>query len=76
MARHLDEEGVRVKALQFERNMPRFAAARVASALVGSGKGVKIGPLELVELEPFDRLAHHGTELAQSDAQPSHIQGA
>ena len=54
MAYHLDEEGVRVKALQFERNVPRFAAARVASVLAGSGKGVRVGPLELVELEPFD----------------------
>jgi len=43
-----------VKALQFERNVPRFAAARVASALVGSGKGVRVGPLELVELEQLE----------------------
>jgi len=42
-----------MKALQFERNVSRFAAARVASGLVGSGKGVRVGPLELVELEPF-----------------------
>jgi len=40
-----------MKALRFERNVPRFAAARVASALVGSGKGVRVGPLELVELD-------------------------
>ena len=42
-----------MKALQFERNLSRFAAARVASGLVGSGKGVRVGPLELVEIEPF-----------------------
>lgn len=40
-----------MKALLFERNLPRFAAARVTSAVVGSGKGVRVGPLELVELE-------------------------
>ena len=42
-----------MKALQFERNVPRFAAARVASSLAGSGRGVRVGPLELVELDPF-----------------------
>jgi threonine dehydrogenase-like Zn-dependent dehydrogenase len=41
-----------MKALRFERNIPRFAAARVASALAGSGRGVRVGPLELVELDP------------------------
>jgi threonine dehydrogenase-like Zn-dependent dehydrogenase len=40
-----------MKALQFERNLPRFAAARVASAVAGSGKGVRVGPLELVEVD-------------------------
>ncbi|MGA3351735.1 MAG: zinc-binding dehydrogenase [Acidimicrobiales bacterium] len=43
-----------MKALQFERNVPRFAAARVASTLAGSGKGVRLGPLELVEIDPFE----------------------
>ena len=43
-----------MKALKFERNVPRFAAARVASAIVGSGKGVRVGPLELVELDPIE----------------------
>ena len=43
-----------MKALQFERNVPRFAASRVASALVGSGKGVRVGPLELVEIDPLE----------------------
>jgi len=37
-----------VKALVFERNLPRFAASRVASVL-GSGRGAGIGPLQLVE---------------------------
>ncbi len=41
-----------MKALVFERNVPRFAAARVTSALAGSGKGVRVGPLALVEVEP------------------------
>jgi len=43
-----------MKALRFERNMPRFAAARVVSALAGSGKGVRVGPLELVEIDQFE----------------------
>ena len=37
-----------VKALVFERNLPRFAASRVAS-LLGSGRGAGIGPLQLLE---------------------------
>ncbi|MGA2036426.1 MAG: zinc-binding dehydrogenase [Acidimicrobiales bacterium] len=40
-----------MKALVFERNLARFAASRVASSLVGSGKGISIGPLRLTELE-------------------------
>ena len=35
-----------MKALVFERNLPRFAASRVAS-LLGSGRGAGIGPLQL-----------------------------
>jgi threonine dehydrogenase-like Zn-dependent dehydrogenase len=42
-----------MKALRYERNLPRFAAARVASVLAGSGKGVRVGPLELVETDPL-----------------------
>jgi len=42
-----------VKALVFERNVPRFAASRVAS-LLGSGKGVGVGPLRLVETDAPD----------------------
>lgn len=39
-----------MKALVFERNLPRFAASRVASIL-GSGRGAGIGPLRLVDTE-------------------------
>jgi threonine dehydrogenase-like Zn-dependent dehydrogenase len=37
-----------MKALVLERNLPRFAAARVAS-LLGSGRGAGIGPLQLLD---------------------------
>jgi len=40
-----------MKALLFERNLPRFAAARVASAFA-SGRGAGVGPLRLVDTEP------------------------
>jgi threonine dehydrogenase-like Zn-dependent dehydrogenase len=40
-----------MKALVFERNLPRFAASRLASTLVGSGHGVGVGPLELLEID-------------------------
>jgi threonine dehydrogenase-like Zn-dependent dehydrogenase len=39
-----------VSTLLFERSLPRFAAARVASAF-GSGRGAGVGPLRLVERE-------------------------
>ena len=39
-----------MKALLFERNLPRFAASRLASVL-GSGKGVGVGPLRLLEVD-------------------------
>jgi threonine dehydrogenase-like Zn-dependent dehydrogenase len=39
-----------VSTLLFERSLPRFAAARVASAF-GSGRGAGVGPLRLVEQE-------------------------
>ncbi len=41
-----------MKALVFERSLPRFAASRVAAALAGPGRGVGVGPLELLEVEP------------------------
>ncbi len=40
-----------MKALVFERNLPRYAASRVAS-LFGSGRGAGIGPLQLLDHEP------------------------
>ncbi|HUA94318.1 MAG TPA: hypothetical protein VMB82_02185, partial [Acidimicrobiales bacterium] len=42
-----------MKALTVERNIARFAAARVVS-LGGSGRGAALGPLRLVEAEPPD----------------------
>jgi len=41
-----------LKALVFERNLPRWAASRGASALAGTGRGVRVGPLRLVDVEP------------------------
>ena len=40
-----------MKALLFERSLPRFAAARVASGLA-SGAGARVGPLQLAEVAP------------------------
>ena len=40
-----------MKALVLERNLPRFAASRVAS-LLGSGRGAGVGPLELARRDP------------------------
>ncbi len=41
-----------MKALVFERSLPRFAASRLASAVAGTGHGVGVGPLELLEVDP------------------------
>ncbi|MGO9909863.1 MAG: zinc-dependent alcohol dehydrogenase [Acidimicrobiales bacterium] len=41
-----------MKALVFERHIARFAASRVASTIGGSGHGVGVGPLELLETDP------------------------
>ncbi|HUY63847.1 MAG TPA: zinc-binding dehydrogenase [Acidimicrobiales bacterium] len=41
-----------MKGLLFERNVARFAAARLTSALAGSGRGAGVGPLRLTDLEP------------------------
>jgi len=41
-----------MRALVFERSLPRFAASRIASAVAGSGHGVAVGPLELLEVDP------------------------
>ena len=43
-----------MKALVLERNLPRFAASRVASIL-GSGRGAGIGPLQLLDAVAPDR---------------------
>ncbi len=40
-----------MKALQVERSLPRFAAARAASALA-PGRGARVGPLRLAEIDP------------------------
>ncbi len=40
-----------MKALQVQRSMARFAAARVAGALV-PGRGAAVGPLSLVDIDP------------------------
>src|SRR5271156_3353375 len=39
-----------MKALVFERSIPRFGASRVGS-LLGSGRGAQFGPLRLMDLE-------------------------
>jgi threonine dehydrogenase-like Zn-dependent dehydrogenase len=39
-----------VKALVFERSVPKFAAARMAGA-VGAGLGARVGPLRLADVE-------------------------
>ncbi|MGH9171262.1 MAG: zinc-dependent alcohol dehydrogenase [Acidimicrobiales bacterium] len=41
-----------MKALVFERSLPRFAASRLAASVAGSGRGVGVGPLELLEVDP------------------------
>jgi threonine dehydrogenase-like Zn-dependent dehydrogenase len=40
-----------MKALRFERNIPRFAAATIAGRLAG-GAGAKVGPLRLRSIDP------------------------
>jgi threonine dehydrogenase-like Zn-dependent dehydrogenase len=40
-----------VKALLFERSIPRYAAAKVASTLAPGG-GARVGPLRLADVEP------------------------
>ncbi len=41
-----------MRALLLERQAHRFAAARATTAVLGSGRGVALGPLRLVETEP------------------------
>jgi threonine dehydrogenase-like Zn-dependent dehydrogenase len=40
-----------VKAVIFERNLPRFAIAHLAST-IGSGRGARVAPLRLVDTDP------------------------
>ncbi|MBV8980285.1 MAG: alcohol dehydrogenase catalytic domain-containing protein, partial [Acidimicrobiia bacterium] len=40
-----------MKALVFERSLPRFAAARVAGSLAPGG-GARVGPLRLTDVDP------------------------
>jgi threonine dehydrogenase-like Zn-dependent dehydrogenase len=68
--------------LLFERSLPRFAAARIASSF-GSGRGAGVGPLRLVEQEapgvPADDWVHVdpvlsgicGSDLATLDGRSS-----
>jgi threonine dehydrogenase-like Zn-dependent dehydrogenase len=42
-----------MKALVYERNVPRYAAARAAGSLV-AGLGAKVGPLRLKDVDPPD----------------------
>jgi threonine dehydrogenase-like Zn-dependent dehydrogenase len=42
-----------VRALVYERSLPRFAAARVAGALA-PGRGATVGPLHLADVDPPD----------------------
>lgn len=72
-----------MRALVFERQLARFAASRVASELAGSGHGVGVGPLELLEIDPpqlpgegWVRLEPHlsgicGSDLATLDGRSS-----
>jgi threonine dehydrogenase-like Zn-dependent dehydrogenase len=71
-----------MKSLVFERNLPRFAASRVAS-LLGSGRGAGVGPLQLLDAtapelpgEGWFHLTPHlsgicGSDLATLDGRSS-----
>ncbi|MGA2520632.1 MAG: zinc-binding dehydrogenase [Acidimicrobiales bacterium] len=43
-----------MKGLVYERNVARFAASRLASAVGGSGRGVALGPLRLLDVDTPD----------------------
>jgi threonine dehydrogenase-like Zn-dependent dehydrogenase len=40
-----------MRGLVFERNLPRFAAARVAASVAGSGRGAGVSPLRLTDVD-------------------------
>ncbi len=42
-----------MRALVFEHSLPRWAASRAASAVAGTGRGVRLGPLRLADIEPL-----------------------
>jgi threonine dehydrogenase-like Zn-dependent dehydrogenase len=46
-----DTRGKSVKALLFERSLPRYAAARVSGGIV-PGAGARFGPLSLADIDP------------------------
>lgn len=52
-----------MRALVFERKLGRFAASRVAATLVGTGRGVGVGPLQLTDIDlpplPGDGASWH-----------------
>ncbi|MHB8681574.1 MAG: zinc-dependent alcohol dehydrogenase [Acidimicrobiales bacterium] len=72
-----------MRALVFERNLPRFAAARLTAALAGSGRGAALGPLRLSDVDtpalPGPEWAHVrpllagicGSDLATVDGRSS-----
>jgi threonine dehydrogenase-like Zn-dependent dehydrogenase len=41
-----------MRALLFERSVPRFAASRIVSAIAGPGAGSTVGPLRLTDVDP------------------------
>jgi D-arabinose 1-dehydrogenase-like Zn-dependent alcohol dehydrogenase len=71
-----------MSTLLFERSLPRFAAARIASSF-GSGRGAGVGPLRLLDHEapalPGDGWVHIdpllsgicGSDLATLDGRSS-----
>jgi threonine dehydrogenase-like Zn-dependent dehydrogenase len=51
-SRHIKESAV--KALVVERNVARFAAARILTSVSGSGRAAGVGPLRLLDATPPD----------------------
>src|ERR1700761_3676945 len=47
-----------MKALVVERLAHRFAAARIAAATIGSGGGIGIGPIRLLDVDAPDLPGH------------------
>ena len=53
-----------MKALVIERHVHRFAAARTASYLLGSGSGLGVGPLRLIDSEALELPGEHWHRIA------------